>query len=131
MGTLTQDIARLCGEITALQGARQAFMTDVAKQTGEMKAEVASMRSGFRKSHAKMAAQTRALQKKFVSNLVSNVSGLQAGFQKAHADMAANTRQDRAKFVAGMTTDVRRTLTGFDKAHEEMARRTKRKTQIS
>ena len=52
MGSLTQDITRLCGDITALRDSRQALMGHVARQTLEMKGAVAGMRAGFRKAHA-------------------------------------------------------------------------------
>lgn len=125
MGTLTEDINRLCEEITALKGARRDFMANVTKQTEAMKSDVASMRAGIRESHARMAAGTRAEQKKFVSNLVADVSGMLDGFHKAHADMAERTRKEGADFVSAMATGVSDLLKGFEKNRSTSAKNDK------
>ena len=113
MGSLTQDITRLCGEITTLRDSRQDLMGHMARQTREMKGTVAGMRAGFRKAHGQMANRTRAEQAKFVSDMRADVSGMLSGFDKAHKDMAAKTKGALGKFVSHMENEVSDMLGGF------------------
>ena len=113
MGSLTQDVTRLCGEITALRDSRQALMGHVARETRQMKGAVAGMRAGFRKAHGKMANRTRAEQAKFVSDMRADVSGLLSGFDKAHKEKAVETKRALGKFVSHMETEVNGMLGGF------------------
>ena len=76
MGTLTQDMMRLCGEITALRGSRESLVKSLARETRQAKGQVSDMRVGFRKAHGKMAARTKAERTKFVSSMTADVSGM-------------------------------------------------------
>ncbi len=49
MGNLTDDIARLCGEIQTLRDSRRVFGSQRDKETMEMKIGVSKLRTGFRK----------------------------------------------------------------------------------
>lgn len=125
MGTLTQDMTRLCSEITGLHESREALVKDLAAATQDAKNQVSAMRKGFRKAHSDMAARMRADQAKFVSTLEANVFGMLKGFDKAHQDMATKTRRARLKFVTENASDVFGLLNGFRKNHAAMARNSK------
>ena len=126
MGSLTQAITRLCGDITALRDSRQALMGHVARQTLEMKGAVSGMRAGFRKAHADMAKRTKDEQAKFVANMATDVSGMLKGFHKEHEQMAAQTAGELGQFVSDIEAEVTGMLKGFHKAQSQMAAKTKK-----
>jgi len=73
MGILTGDMTRLCDEISALRGAREAFIKDLARGAKEMQA-------GFRNARREMARKTKAERLAFVSGLKKKVSGMRKEF---------------------------------------------------
>ncbi|MDA8408122.1 MAG: hypothetical protein M0T73_14855 [Deltaproteobacteria bacterium] len=130
MGALTEDIARLCGEIEALRDSRKVFESQLDKETKEMKAEVSVMRGGFRQDHKTMAGRTKADRVKFVSALDAEVSGLLNAFDKSHAEMATQTKKANAAFVSDVANHVSGLLTGYHKNRKEMGATTKRENAI-
>jgi len=73
MGNLTSDMTRLCGEISALRGAREAFLKGLVDGVKQMQA-------GFHHAHAEMARKTKAERKAFVSGLKKTVFGMRKEF---------------------------------------------------
>jgi len=82
MGNLTSDMTRLCGEISALHGAREAFLKD-------LQGAVSGMQAGFRNAHAEMARKTKTERVAFISSLKKTVSGMRTEFM---ADIAGAHR---------------------------------------
>jgi hypothetical protein len=73
MGNLNSDMTRLCGEISALRGAREAFLKDLQDA-------VSGMQAGFRNAHAEMARETKAERVGFVSGLEKTVFDMRKDF---------------------------------------------------
>ncbi len=73
MGNLPSDMTRLCGEISALHGAREAFLKDLQDAVSGMQAE-------FRDAHGAMARKTKTERVAFVSRLKKTVSGMRTEF---------------------------------------------------
>ena len=92
MGTLTESMTRLCGEIVALRGARLTFVRDLGQN-------VAAMKADFRRAHNEMARRTKAERQGFVKTLGHEVASLRAGFRRAHKDMARKTKAERRAAV--------------------------------
>jgi len=92
MGTLTESMTRLCGEIVALRGARLTFVRDLGQG-------VAAMQADFRRAHADMARRTQAERQGFVKDLGHEVASLRRGFRRSHADMARKTKAERRAAV--------------------------------
>lgn len=130
MGALTEDIARLCGEIEALRDSRKVFESQLDKETREMKSEVSMMRGGFRRDHKVMAGRTKSDRVKFVSALDAEVSGLLKAFDKSHAEMADKTKKANTAFVSDVANHVSGLLTGYRKNLKEMGTATKRENAI-
>ena len=59
MGHLTDDMARLRGEVGALRSAREAFISDLAKDISGIKADVAEMQTGYREDRVEMAGKMK------------------------------------------------------------------------
>jgi len=89
MGILTSDMTRLCDEISALRGAREALMKDLAHGAKDLKDAVSGMKAGFCNAHAEMARKTKAERVAFVSSLKKTVSGMRKG---STADIAGARR---------------------------------------
>lgn len=89
MGMLTDDMTRLCGEISALRGAREELMMDLAHGAKDLKDAVSGMQAGFRNARAQMARKTKAERVAFVSSLKKTVSGMRKG---STADIAGARR---------------------------------------
>jgi hypothetical protein len=92
MGTLTESMTRLCGEIVALRGARLNFVRDLGQG-------VAAMQADFRRAHADMARKTKAEREGFVKDLGHEVASLRRGFRRSHAEMARKTKAERRAAV--------------------------------
>jgi len=99
MGTLTESMARLCGEIVSLRGARLTFVRDLGQ-------DVAAMKSDFRRAHTEMGRRTRAERQGFVKALGHEVASLMAGFHRAHKAMARQTTAERRAAVAHLKKTV-------------------------
>lgn len=82
MGRLTEDMTRLCGEIQALRGSRQAFVEDLAIDVSEMCGDFADTR-------ARMAKRSREARLASVNNLKQNVTDLK---REISADLAGARR---------------------------------------
>ena len=140
---LTDDMARLRGEIEAMRGTREAFIEDLRRGTEALKGAVSGLREGFRDARVEMGERMKGDHQAFVSNLQTTVcdlqtavSEMQAGFRDAHAEMAERTRADRQVFISdikadmlGLRTDASRMQEGFRDACAEMARETE--TELS
>lgn len=112
MGTLTESMTRLCGEIVTLRGARLAFVRDLGQ-------DVASLKADFRRAHHDMARRTKAERQGFVKDLGHEVASLMAGFHRAHKAMARQTKAERRaavnhlkKTVGGMRREFSLDLAG-------------------
>lgn len=121
MGNLTDDVTRLCDEIVALRDSRQIFANQLDRETKEMKSEVATIRSGFRKANMEMAKRTRAERAKFVSNLDAEVAGMLKSFDKAHAEMAEKTKKSNVQFVSGISNNISNMLNSYHRDRMDMA----------
>ena len=112
MGTLTESMTRLCGEIVTLRGARLTFVRDLGQ-------DVAAMKADFRRAHTEMARRTKAERQGFVKALGHEVASLMAGFHRAHKAMARQTKAERRaavnhlkKTVGGMRREFALDLAG-------------------
>jgi len=92
MGSLTESMTRLCGEILAQRGARLTYIEDLGQNVAEMKANL-------RRGHLDMARQTKAERQDFVKGLDREVASLRASFRRAHKDMARKTKRARLAAV--------------------------------
>ena len=92
MGSLTESMTRLCGEIVGLRGARLTFVRDLGQNVAEMKAKL-------RRDHTEMARQSKAARQDFVLDLGREVEGLLKGFRRAHKDMARQSKAERLAAV--------------------------------
>ena len=73
MGTMTDDMTRLVGEINIMRNTREALMNDLAQGTKEMKTFVATMLGNFSKAHHGMAKRAKADRIAFVTGLEKRV----------------------------------------------------------
>jgi hypothetical protein len=92
MGTFTEGMTRLCGEIVTLRGARLTFVRDLGQ-------EVADLKAGFRRAHHEMAQRAKAERQGFVKTLGHEVASLMTGFHRAHKAMARQTKAERRAAV--------------------------------
>ena len=112
MGTLTESMTRLCGEIVTLRGARLTFVRDLGQ-------DVAALKADFRRAHNEMAQRTKAERQGFVKALGHEVASLMASFHRAHKSMARKTKAERRaavkhlkKTVGGMRREFSLDLAG-------------------
>ena len=122
---LTDDMTRLVGEIGAMRGAREGFVSDLKDTVSELKDTVSEMQAGFRDAHGEMGERTRADLQAFASRLKDTVSEMQAGFGDAHGEMSEKTRADLEAFVSGLKDTVSEMQAGFRDAHGEMSEKTR------
>ena len=73
---LTNDMARLCGEIAALRGSRADLMSDLAQTRAETQAAVSRMLGGFGEARFEMAKETKAELGGFVARVKDAVTEL-------------------------------------------------------
>jgi DNA-binding protein H-NS len=69
MATLTNDMARLCGEIQMMRRMRDALMNELEKKTRERRDAVSQMQANIATAHEQMATRTKANRMAFVSEL--------------------------------------------------------------
>ena len=74
INNLTQDMTRLCGQISSGRNVRAALMNHFAEARGEMQAAVSRMLSGFAEARREMARQTQAERDQFVLRVKQGVS---------------------------------------------------------
>lgn len=92
MGSLTEGMTRLCGEILARRGARLTYIEDLGQNVAEMKANL-------RRAHHDMSRQTKAERQDFVKALDREVASLLAGFRRTHQDLSRKTKAARLAAV--------------------------------
>ena len=92
MGTFTESMTRLCGEIVTLRGARLTFVRDLGQEVADLKAD-------FRRAHNEMAQRAKAERQGFVKALGHEVASLMTGFHRAHKAMARQTKAERRAAV--------------------------------
>ncbi len=80
MEILTTDMTRLCGEISALRGARVALMQDLEHGAKNLKETVSAMKADFHHAQTDMARKTKAERTVFVSSLQKAVSRMRKDF---------------------------------------------------
>ena len=104
MGSLTDEMTRLAGEVRAVRDEREVFVRD-------LKRNVSQMQANFHDAHAQMASKTRADRKGFVSGLTRTVAGhrreLRADIRGAREAWAgsASTRSDTPVKAKRKTAD--------------------------
>lgn len=108
MGSLTDDMTRLRGEIGALRESRCGFL-------GQLQNDVENMQTGFRTDHAEMTRGMNDNLGAFVSDLRTNVSQMTQTFRSDRADI-----REYVNAMAGEVFDLRK---GFRAEHAAMARR--------
>jgi hypothetical protein len=69
MGSLTDDMARLCGEIVGLRMLRRAFVQDLGRS-------VAQLRASFRQAQEERTAKSRTQRVRALGDLKVSVAGL-------------------------------------------------------
>ena len=106
MGRLTNDTTRLCGEISALRNAREALMNSLRNDTSALRFNVSQMLADFREDHSKMAHETKAERRTFVSDLRADVAKMHAGFRDARARMSEEIKNNLSAFTAGVKKTV-------------------------
>lgn len=89
MGRLTNDMARLRSEITALRKGRHVLQQDLTQAVAVLKQDVAKSQAAFRRAHADMAKSTRKSREMFVMDLSHQVKDL----LRAVADDLKGARQ--------------------------------------
>jgi hypothetical protein len=89
---LTNDMARLCGEIAALRGSRADLMSNLAERRAATQAEVSQMLSGFGEAREEMAKQSKATLGEFVVRVKEAVTELRQNV----AHMQEELRDDLA-----------------------------------
>jgi len=106
VGTITNDMTRLRGEIDALRGSRGALMQELARGARDLDAAVSAMRAGFDAAHTAMAKKTREERRTFLSGMIQEVNSLLENFSMARDDMARKGRNDRETFLLKMRRQV-------------------------
>ncbi len=81
MGTLTEAMTNLRGEIESMRGARFAMIRKLAADARDRSVAVAEMRHGFAKVHSQMARSSRAFRSSFMSELRRSVASRRRDFR--------------------------------------------------
>jgi hypothetical protein len=76
IGTLTNDMARLCGEIAALHESRGALRGQLAQGRTALKDAVSQLQGDLQNTRAEAASQTKAGLRDFVSKVNDSVASL-------------------------------------------------------
>jgi len=128
MGVLTDDMARLRGEVNHLRDERRNLAKDMKENTQNRKDATMKMREQFRNAHFAMAESSKQDRMAWFSGLKSNISAMKEGFysdfavvRDSIAEMAASTQMANSRFVATMKNDVSQMKEGFRLAHAAMA----------
>ncbi len=95
MGSLTEEMIRLCSEIVSLRGSRLTFIQDLGQ-------DVAAMKANLNRAHNEMAQATKGERQDFIQALGHEVASLRAGFRRAHQEMSRETRAKRLKAVGDL-----------------------------
>ena len=113
MGTLTDEMTRLAGEVRAGRGEREAFVRG-------LKCDVSQMQTNFHDAHAEMASKKGAERKKFVSGVKRTVGSLQREFGSQQREVRADIRGAREAWA---TSASARSTTPVD-THVKAKRKT-------
>jgi hypothetical protein len=81
MGTLTEAMTHLRGEIESMRGARFAMIAKLAADARDRSVAVAEMRHGFARAHSQMARSSRAFRSSFLSELRRSVASRRRDFR--------------------------------------------------
>ncbi len=73
MRHLTDDMARLRGEVDALRSDRGALMQELARGAKDLASSVSAMQAGFAAAHATMARKTGRARATYVSRIKRQV----------------------------------------------------------
>jgi len=76
MGTLTNDLTRLNGEIGALRRARTVFLEEMAHSVGTIQTHVRTILARFHRARKEMARKAKADRKASVMDVRKSVSHL-------------------------------------------------------
>jgi len=82
MNSLTNDITRLCGEMTALRDGRATLIHNLAQGRSDRRHAVSAMQEDLRNALAETAAKTHAELHEFISVVKQKVTDLREAFQK-------------------------------------------------
>lgn len=128
MGVLTDDMARLRGEVNLLRDERRTLAKNIKENTQNRKDTTMEMREQFRDAHFAMAESSKRDRIAWFSGLKSNIAAMKEGFysdfavvREAIAEMAASTQRANSRFVATMKSDVAQMKEGFRLTHAAMA----------
>ena len=131
MGVLTDDMARLRGEVNCLRDERMNLAKNIKETTQHRRDDTMKMREGFRNAHFDMAERSRQDRTKWFSGLKSHVLGMKEGFYSDFAvvrqnlsEMAMNTRNANSSFVTTLKDNVAVMKDGLRRAHAAMADKT-------
>jgi len=110
MGTLTDDITRLCGEIVALRESREELLNALARASKDRGREVAHMLAGFRDALARVAKEGKANRVVFASNIRNAVTRLVKWVSDLRRGLAADIEGARKAWfgskAAGCTDNL-------------------------
>ena len=96
MNSLTNDIIRLCGEMTALRDSRATVIHNLARGRSERRHAVSTMQESFRNALAETAAKTHVELHEFISVIKQKVTDLRqtiVGLQHEFQNDLAGARQ--------------------------------------
>jgi len=115
MSALTDDMARLCGEIRDLHSDHAVFLQGLKGTVTGIQSEVSHMTKEFQQGREETAKQTKhdltaftADVRNGVSELKSEVSRMQESFRSSFNDLAHTGRSQRGAFVNDLRKNVGR-----------------------
>jgi len=79
IGNLTNDMTRLCGEITALRDGRATLLSRLAQGRDDLKEAVSQKQAELRNSREDVADRTRTELRNFVGTVKDAVTELKQG----------------------------------------------------
>ncbi|MEJ2718254.1 MAG: hypothetical protein P8182_14145 [Deltaproteobacteria bacterium] len=133
MGNLTNDMARLREEITAMSNARRAQTIDREIENEKMKVGESSMLKGMREAHEAMARDAGGYRAKFVSDLTADVHALRDMFRQELAGSAAERKRTQEDFdarlkkaVANLRSDAARMMKDHRQSLAQMQLKSKK-----
>lgn len=116
MGTLTEAMTHLRGEIESMRGARFAMMGKMAVDARDRRAAVAEMRHGFARVHSQMARTSRAFRSSFMAELRRSVGSGRRDFRaeltNARRAWRANGRDVQPAFTTRADHDAKNRKSG-------------------
>ena len=92
MARLTDDMNRLCDEISALRNARKSFISNLKQGVASIQTSVAVMEYGFHTARSQMARKMRRERAEFISDLQKMVSSLKKAVAGMRKEFAADLK---------------------------------------